>query len=241
MFVKSIKSTFMFCIRKIFFIFFLVGVTAVITFGILHVYRFLDEVKLSGIEIKGNLKHQSPEEVYSIAAQYNNKSFYKLSLDEIKDELLRFPWIKQVYLKRKWPSKLHIEVVERMPLAIYSNEAVIDDSGEIFYPNTLPTKIELPIFYGDIKLLGEMIINYNKIVNFMDSINFSVKELQLMPDQGWRILVNHDINLFLGSKEIEDRLQNFVIAYNNKFKNNIKSISYVDLRYTNGVAVKRKF
>lgn len=226
--------------KKIFFSIFLLLVISSFYYCGNLIFEFVSKIKLSKVDIKGDIYYQSPEQIYGIISQYKDKSFYGLNLEEIKFDLLRLPWIKQVFLNRKWPSKLIIELKERKPFAIYSDEGVISDDGEIFYPSVMPTNKKFPVFYGDSKLLSEMISLYDTISTSLEPIKYSIKELELMPDQGWRVLVNNGINLHLGSKEIEDKLKRFVVAYHRKLKNDVEKISYVDLRYTNGMAVKWK-
>ena len=71
----------------------------------------------------------------------------------------------------------------------------------------------------------------------LSSIGLLVERLDFKQDQGIVVFLNNNIKLKLGTFDLSDRITRFIVAYKKKLHPSISDISYIDLRYTNGVAV----
>ena len=72
-------------------------------------------------------------------------TFFTLSLADARASLQRVPWVKSVALRRQWPDRLEITVVEHEPLARWNDTALVDTQGEEF---SAEFDGELPQFTG---------------------------------------------------------------------------------------------
>ncbi len=71
-------------------------------------------------------------------------------------------------------------------------------------------------------------------------LNLAVVELDLTPRLAWYMRLNNGLQIVLGRDNIDTRLQRFIEAYAQLFANRVSDVDYVDLRYSNGFAVKWK-
>ena len=67
--------------------------------------------------------------------------------------------------------------------------------------------------------------------------DMTISEIEIMPDQSLRAILNNGIMLFLGQEGLLDRLNRFTLAYHNKLEKMSHKIDYIDLRYVNGIAI----
>ena len=225
---------------KIIFISLLLLLLAAGSFFVVKSAReYINNIKITGISIDGDISYLALDDVYNVVSVYNGSSFYSLNLFKLKKDLLALPWVEKVSISREWPSLLKIYVVEKEPFAIIESGGMISTKGKVFYPKH-KLDLSLPIFFGNLNLMDDIIQKYFKILAYVEPLGFKIKELELMPDQGWRILIGDNLNLYLGSKDLEDRLANFSAAFKLLLSSKINEISYVDLRYTNGISVSWK-
>ena len=60
--------------------------------------------------------------------------FFALDLDAAQDRLETLPWVEHVVVRRLWPDRLVVQVIEKRPAAVWqSGDALhlIDDAGEV--------------------------------------------------------------------------------------------------------------
>jgi cell division protein FtsQ len=166
------------------------------------------------------------------------RGFFGLRVAEVRDKLLQVPWVSEAQVQRKWPHTLQLKIIERQPLAIWDNKGVIDTEGNLFFPPTLDNVHDVAEFSGDRAHVDAMIDTYLLILAKIKPIGLAVKRLSIMPDHGWRAMLDNGVCIILGQTELEERLTRFVLAYNDpKARIRNERAQLVDLRYTNGIAV----
>ena len=71
-----------------------------------------------------------------------------LRLKKVRENILRFPWIREVHLSKRFPGRLLIGVEEHQPVALLELEALylVSDAGVIFKKSERVS--DLPIITG---------------------------------------------------------------------------------------------
>lgn len=192
-------------------------------------------IEVVSLADKDKLRYADPGLLKAAISDEVKRGFFGLRLKKMRDNLLQVPWVATVQVQRKWPNALKLHITEREPLAIWEDRGVIDTSGKLFYPNTLANVAGLPEFSGDETYLDAMVATYQLILLHIKPLNLAVKRLKIMPDHGWRAMLDNDVTIVLGQTEMEDRLRRFVLAYQDQ-KSAIRKARIIDLRYTNGLA-----
>lgn len=202
-----------------------------------YCYEFIKDIKTSEVKLEANLTYLKPEKINKIVKNYLGTGFYQIDLDKLKFDLEKLSWVETANLSRKWPSTLIVEIEEKQPLAVVNNSSLLSVNGEIFFPDSDFYNNSLPIFYSKEEFIDELTQKFHQISKSIKPLNLQIKELELMSDGGLRTLLDRNINLYLGSYELTERLENFTTAYRYKLNKDIGKIAYIDLRYTNGIAV----
>jgi cell division protein FtsQ len=89
--------------------------------------------------------------VYDIALGQQNRSMAAVDLDAVRNDLLKYGWIKDARVSRRLPETLVIDIVERSPAAIWQHNqrlSLIDDKGVVLEPVTAATMPDLPLVIG---------------------------------------------------------------------------------------------
>lgn len=138
-------------------------------------------------------------------------------------------------VRRHWPKSLEIVLEEHMVLALWGDLALVNTYGEIFEG---VTNTRLPKFIGQMENVREM-TNQHAIFNkLLQPLGMNIAQIDLSPRRAWRIYTNNGVALELGREQVEDRLVFYVSAHNQMIEKFKKQLTYVDLRYSNGFAVR---
>ena len=196
-------------------------------------------IPINKVSFSGRLRYIDKKNLEAILADKLEQGLLRTNITAIQRLLLNLPWVQAAHVRRQWPDTLEIELLEQSPLAIWNGKGIVSENGEIFYPDNLEEKFirKMPVFYGDETQVQEMVNTYFLIVNVLQPLNLSLDKLEIMPDQGWKAILNNSIAVILGQKELAKRLNRLVLAYNGRLVNEISQIEYIDLRYTNGLAI----
>jgi len=146
--------------------------------------------------------------------------------------------VESVSVRRIWPDRLDLTVRERQPLAFWGDRALIDDQGVIFQPSSLPISQTLPRLYGSRMQAVQMVERLERFERLLGEVGEDMAELKLDERGSWSLQTRSGIQVYLGSGQVKERLQRLV-QYLPELKNQLnKQLVSVDLRYTNGFAVR---
>lgn len=107
-------------------------------------------LKVEQIQITG-LKNMDDQTVYAIALDQRSRAMPLVSLEDVRQQLLQYGWIKDAHVSRRLPNMLLIHIDERTPAAVWQDNGrlmLIDASGVLLSdvsPNAMPN---LPLVIG---------------------------------------------------------------------------------------------
>lgn len=208
--------------------------------GGIFTYQWVKKLGYLPIEVVSfseTLRYEDPDQIRALVTPIAAQGFFACDLNLLKENLENLPWIAKATVQRKWPNKLQIHLTEHQPLAIWEDKGVVNAAGHLFFPSTLTNVGNLPKFAGDQIYIPDMVELYAVLLRKLQPLGLNVVKLYIMPDQGWRVVLEDGTMLILGRQELIERLQRFVLAYTSKLNSMRDRIKVVDLRYTNGLAV----
>ena len=87
---------------------------------------------LRQVVIEGRLVRANPAHIQAVIREELRGTFFTLRLPEARASLQRVPWVKSVSLRRQWPDRLQVMLVEHEPLARWTEGALVGTDGEVF-------------------------------------------------------------------------------------------------------------
>ena len=102
-------------------------------------------VEITGIDRMERLS------VYAVALDQNTRAMPLVDLDQVRDQLMQYGWIKDARVSRRLPDTLVIDIVERKPAAVWQHGgqlSLIDDGGIVLEPVALNAMPDLPLVIG---------------------------------------------------------------------------------------------
>jgi cell division protein FtsQ len=206
-----------------------------VVYGALWMVVHMPWFALRHIEVSGSSIHVTREQIQAIVASEIQGTFFTLNLPQVRRAFEKLPWVREVKLRRHWPDRLEVNVVEHVPLARWGTVALVNTHGEVFhaaYDGTLPT------FIGPPGTSKEVAIQYEFFRRQLAPLGAPPVLVQLTPRRAWQVRVEGGPTIELGRDDIEARLARYVDAHERTLGALKRRIEYVDLRYANGFAVR---
>jgi cell division protein FtsQ len=195
---------------------------------------------LRHVVVDGDLARTRRAHLETVIREELKGTFFTLSLVDARASLQRVPWVKSVALRRQWPDRLEVTVVEHEPLARWNEAALVDTEGEEF---SADFDGELPQFTGPDGTSTELAQHFREFSATLAPCALTIAELRLSPRGGWRLRTSGSaaLSIELGRNEPSERLSRFA-TYQARTVGALAragtAVDYVDLRYRNGFAVR---
>lgn len=209
-----------------------VGMLYALLFVIVHLPIF----PLREVKVDGQLTHVNREQIKLIVAKHLKGNFFTLDLVKTRDAFEKLPWVRDVSVRRQWPDKLFVVIAEHQALARWGNIALVNTHGELFQA---ASDADLPVFYGPGDGVLEVTKNYGNYSQRLNKADLKIAQVSLSPRRAWEVKTNKGMLIALGREDMDARLDKFAKAYISTISQLNVKVSYVDLRYPNGFAVRR--
>jgi cell division protein FtsQ len=186
------------------------------------------------------LNHVDQREVRDLLYPLVDHGFFSINVEHIRDCLRQISWVSDLYVRRVWPDEVVVTLSEKTPAAKWNDDALLSEGGELFTPkqNTWPSG--LPKFVGPSGQQIFMLRNFDDMNRLFIPLHAKISYLELTPYLTWKLTLDNGITMQIGHKDILTRLNQFVKVYPRIVGARAADIDYIDLRYSNGVAVRWK-
>lgn len=197
-------------------------------------YFPIKTVKIYGVN------HTNQKEIQEVIQPLVKRGFFSINIEYIRDRLLQMPWISEIFVRRNWPDQLAIIILEKHAVARWKDQQLLSEAGEIFLPNQETYPANLPQLIGPEGKQIIMLQYFAEINRVLMPIHVKISNLELTSYSTWKLKLDNGITLQIGHKDILTRLSHFVKVYPKIVGEHTTDVDYIDLRYSNGVAVKWK-
>lgn len=204
-------------------------------YATLFVVVHLPLFPLREVKIDGELRHVTREQVQFIVTRALKGNFFTLDLNKTRRTFEKLPWVRSVNVRRRWPDRLEVTLEEHQALARWDNSALVNTHGELFQA---AADQPLPVFLGPADSVQEIARQYQAFKSQLEPIGRQPLQVVLSPRHAWQIKLDNGLVLELGREKVETRLDKFVKVYDRSLARLNRAVSYVDLRYSNGFAVR---
>ena len=191
--------------------------------------------------IQGVYWHVPQENIEKIIAPYTERGYFFANLFSLQRKLQdELPWIQTASVSRQWPDKIVVYLNQKTAVAVLNNLALVTQSGDVFFPSLDSFPPDLPLFIGSKEKVSELLKEYQVFTSLADSVNLSVNQLDLSAEGNWSVKLSNKIVVMLGDDDILAKFKRFIKVYQQVFVPQHREPSYVDMRYSHGMAVNWK-
>jgi cell division protein FtsQ len=207
-------------------------------FGAWKMLDYVGSVPVSRVMVTGNLQHVDRslliERVQPVLA---GAGFMTVDLQGIRAAVMELPWVAEVAIQRRWPDQLVVAVTEQEAIARWGKDGLLNRRGEVFRPQPLGDMSALPLLFGPDSVAAEVVSRYAELHDLLTSEKLALANLGTDERGSWSATLQNGLALHLGTGDVLKKLRRFSRVYRNELSSQVDRIAYIDLRYSNGVAV----
>ena len=194
-----------------------------------------------------NVQHVKPKELKKLVIMELNGTALTTDLGPIYKSVLSHPWIKEATVRRIWPNKILVNLVEHNIIGVWSDGRFVTQAGKLLQFDKLQSESinkEKNCFLlkldGPNETVTAVLDRARMISKKASKVGLQTTGVQLTSQYDWRVFFSNGMKMELGGENLETplekRLDNFfnsIVWVRKKIK---KDLISVDLRYAQGFA-----
>lgn len=201
---------------------------------------------LRAIEVHGDLQHVTSASVRAAISGRLKGNYFTMRLDETRRVMESVPWVAQASVRRVWPDRLLVTLVEHRALGVWNDGRLLSDAGELFVANPAEAEIHgpLPAFEGPVSVARDAARRYYEFAAMLAPLGMRIAAIDVSDRRSWAVDVagidGAATRLELGRDTdgivLNDRLAQVVAAYPMVAARVGGAPQSIDARYPNGLA-----
>ena len=195
---------------------------------------------IDSINVSGDLKRISTKSIENNTKNLLKKRFLSFSASEVKQKLETLDWVQSVEIIRVWPNKIDIRIMEESLLGIWNDDLILNSSGKLYVVDKRSIPENIPRLIGPKGSEKDVMNLFIQINNLLTGRGLYLETLTLDARGSWSFTIKPKIEIELGKTEINQKLERFFLALDQSLLAKINKVSYIDLRYSEGLAVAWK-
>lgn len=196
-----------------------------------------NDAPINEVVIHGEFKYLDKQQLLNKIWQQLDGSFFTMDVDRLRGQIEENPWVYGVSIRKEWPRKVHVFVVEQDVFAVWNNDLLLNKFGDVFFADGIEVSSELPRLFGPEGNEKDVLKGYVKMQHLLELHNFTIAEAVLSERYAWQLWLKTGIHLNLGRADKMKRVQRFVDLYPLLSDYEDKEIARIDLRYDIGLTV----
>ena len=192
------------------------------------------------INLNGDFKRVSKKVVQQKISNINGQGYLNFNLKEVKLEIESISWVQLVTVERKWPDTIDITIFEDDVVGLWNDQLVLNSSGKVFDVDKRTIPSNLIKFYGPEGTNVTVFERYNIFYKDLVARGLILESMTYSLLGSWSYVIRPRVEIKLGKSNLSERFDRFLLVWDESLLDNYDQISYIDFRYTEGFAIKRK-
>jgi cell division protein FtsQ len=188
------------------------------------------------IEVEGELHHHSSRLLQQTISERLRGGILTADLHDLKTAAEDLAWVGQASVRRVWPDRLQVAVEEHRPVARWNRDGLVTAEGVVFRPGTGTVPAGLPLLEGEDHRAPEVVKRYQQWRDELTLLGHLIQTISVDPRGAWRVELVMGVELYLGTEAVDQRLSRYIASATQLEAAGQPLV--VDLRYSNGFAVK---
>lgn len=224
-------------------LFYMFGILGFCTFlAIGYFFQLINDPEkflIEKIAVDGEFLNLKPAEVETLVSNAVVGGFFSLDVDKLRETILNNAWVASVAVRRIWPDSIRVSIREQDPIAYWGDHALLNSEADIFAPEEISRTQTMVRLDGPIGTEGAVLEGYTLMKSQIESLGIKIKSVRMTERRAWTVNTADNVTIHLGRDDIDEKVARFRSAYKGALKDDWSHIERVDLRYTNGLTVKK--
>jgi cell division protein FtsQ len=186
--------------------------------------------------VTGEFRQVSETRVRAAVLPFVQNGFFAVDLDQVRGSLAKLPWVQRVDVRKRWPDRLEVSLVEYKPLARWGTSRMLSENGELF-PAPMGVTAKLPLFEGPDARASELMAFHSQARPLFLGSGLQVNVVRLSARGSWNLSLSDGTEIEVGRGDPQLRLARFARMLPRLESQDPRQLQRADLRYTNGFAL----
>ncbi|MBL4781352.1 MAG: FtsQ-type POTRA domain-containing protein [Porticoccaceae bacterium] len=214
----------------------LAALALVLVIGSVSLYRYVDR-PLARISVAGAFQRVTQSEIEALLGDIAKGGFIGLDLEVVRARLESHPWIASASVRRQWPDRLQLSVVEEVPIARWRDSGFLNRSGMALQATDNSELGKLPHLVGPQGSSREVMSEFRDISELMFAQDLKVVAFSVDGHGARRLKLASGHEIALGRGDVIAKVRRFLHIWQGELASRQQDIKAIDARYDNGVAV----
>lgn len=206
--------------------------------GVLNGWFAADRWPVTRVYLRAPFNHVSAEQIRGAVVPLLADGFFAVRLDQVRDAVEHLPWVASVEARKRWPDGIALVVHEQQPYAHWGENRLINRRGEVFDAPGAATLQGLPQLNGPNDEVADVLAFYADCLKEFGGSGLVISAVGLSARGGWTITLESGAVIEAGSRHPQAYLKRFLDVWPKLVEGHPGTPAYVDLRYTNGFALR---
>ena len=161
--------------------------------------------QLKQVEVIGT-KRTTKEAWSQVLNLESHQSMREVDLAQLRLNLLKLPWIKEVVVARYLPNKLRIDITEKTPIALWQNQGVyrpLDEYAKVVEDSTFVSDELILVVGGD---APEHTLDLLRALEKVPEIAPQIRSAARVEGRRWNLYTTNGVKIFLPQTNIQQAL-----------------------------------
>ncbi len=199
-----------------------------------------DWLPVKYVRIEGAFQFIAKEQVKDALRDHVMNGFYNVDIQQVQQSVMNLPWSDRVIVKRVWPDAINVVITEQTPVVRWGDDALLNNRAEVFKPAKIKDFTGLPLLLGPEGYQQRMLETMKTILPVLQANNMELASFEINERRAWKLKLNNEMELNAGRNQPLEKIQRFLKTIALLGQEQIAGIAVVDLRYSNGYALKWK-
>lgn len=204
---------------------------------------------LAAIRVDGDVTHNNAVTLRANVAPQLAGNFFTIDLASARTAFESVPWVRKAVVRREFPDRLRVTLVEHVPVAHWGDEAastLINGYGEVFEANVAEVDTELPRLDGPAGQAGQVLGMYRVLQPMFAPYELTLDQLTLSTRGSWRGMLDTGAAIEFGrgrGEEVAARTQSFLSTVGpvaRQYGRSVSAVEGADLRHNQGYALRMR-
>ena len=186
--------------------------------------------------VTGEFRQVSDARVRRAVLPLVQHGFFAVDLAQVRGVLSRLPWVQRVEVRKRWPDRLEVSLLEYKPMARWGKDRMLAESGDLF-PAPVGTVMRLPLFEGPDARSAELMAFHSQAKPLFLGSGLQVSVVRLSTRGSWNLSLSDGTDIEVGRGDPQLRLARFARMLPSLQRADPRHLQRADLRYTNGFAL----
>ncbi len=192
------------------------------------------------VRIEGDFRQLSTSELQTLVKHKVVGGFFNIDVASLRHAVMAEPWVNDVSVHRVWPNGLRVSVQEQIAVARWKTSSLLNEVGDQFSPHKDSFPQELPILDGPEGTQKLLMEKYRTLDRLFSTHDMQLLRLQLNERRSWMFELNDNLRVIIGRTDFNDRVARFFEYVPKGLGPKLAKAEQIDMRYTNGFAVRWK-